>query len=159
MIRLLPTFTPTRARAQPYVNSLAAEGISTNEALDMLRGAGIGYRRTDFLADYRYYRGAEISGTYVRSLPRTARFNPDRLEVSRQRLPERFRFIVRNEVRLVDGRIENRTVAVDTPDIDVRMRIEGVGSGIISDPDVYDDVEDVLDTRIVEGFRSEGAFT
>jgi len=58
-----------RAQAQPYVAGLAASGISANQALAQLRELGLGYRRQDFLGDYRLYRGAEKAkdvGKYTR---------------------------------------------------------------------------------------------
>jgi hypothetical protein len=48
-----------RAKAQPFLEGMAARGISANEALRTLREMGLGYRRTDFLADYRTYTGRE----------------------------------------------------------------------------------------------------
>lgn len=48
-----------RSRAQPFVQRLAAEGISANKALKILQEQGLGYRRSDFLADYRKYRNKE----------------------------------------------------------------------------------------------------
>jgi hypothetical protein len=48
-----------RAQAQPIMEGLAARGVSANEALKTLREMGLGYRRTDFLADYRTYTGRE----------------------------------------------------------------------------------------------------
>jgi len=58
-----------RATAQPYLEGLASRGLSANAALTLLREKGLGYRRADFLADYRKYQGREIAkgrGRYVR---------------------------------------------------------------------------------------------
>jgi len=58
-----------RATAQPYLESLASRGFSANAALTLLREKGLGYRRADFLSDYRKYQGkklAEGRGRYVR---------------------------------------------------------------------------------------------
>jgi len=48
-----------RAMAQPFLEAFAAQGLSANEALRRLREMGLGYRRQDFLNDYRTYTGRE----------------------------------------------------------------------------------------------------
>ncbi len=48
-----------RAMAQPFLEAFAAQGLSGNEALRRLREMGLGYRRQDFLNDYRTYTGRE----------------------------------------------------------------------------------------------------
>lgn len=48
-----------RAMAQPFVEAMARIGLSANEALGRLREMGLGYRRKDFLDDYRTYLGKE----------------------------------------------------------------------------------------------------
>ena len=45
-----------RAFAQAFVKKAAIEGLSANATLDILRKVGLGYRRTDFLADFRLYK-------------------------------------------------------------------------------------------------------
>ena len=48
-----------RATAQPFLVGLAASGLASNKALAQLKEAGLGYRRSDFLRDYRLARGFE----------------------------------------------------------------------------------------------------
>jgi len=48
-----------RGMAQPFLEHFASLGLSANEALRRLREMGLGYRRTDFLDDYRKYLGKE----------------------------------------------------------------------------------------------------
>ncbi|KKM00167.1 hypothetical protein LCGC14_1807150 [marine sediment metagenome] len=154
MARLSITFSANRAKAQPYVNQFAAQGITATEGMVRLRAAGISYRRTDFLADVRYFSGAQRSGTYVRSIPRRGRFNPDRLETVRGTIPKRYRFIVENDVLLVDGRRKKITVAVDDDDINTRGQIESTAMEDVGDEEKYEDVAEVLESRIVEGWVS-----
>ena len=45
-----------RAFAQSFVKKAALEGLSANTSLGILRKVGLGYRRTDFLADFRLYK-------------------------------------------------------------------------------------------------------
>jgi len=57
-----------RAKAQPFLERLAAEGYSANKALLKLREMGLGYKRADFLADWREVKGkqtAKAVGKYV----------------------------------------------------------------------------------------------
>ena len=157
MARLSINFSANRAKAQPYVNQFAAKGITTTEGMARLRAAGISYRRTDFLADVRYFSGAQRAGVYVRSIPRRARFNPDRLETVRGRIPKAYRFIVENDVLLIDGRRETITTVVDSDSIEIRSLIENASREDVSDEDKYEEVEEVIGSRIVEGWKSGAA--
>jgi len=71
-----------RAMAQPYLEAFASQGLSANKALRKLREMGLGYRRTDFLADYRTYTGREKAkdvAKYIRKdrYPTEATMFPD----------------------------------------------------------------------------------
>ncbi len=79
----------TRAQAQPFLVRMAAEGLAANEALRRLREAGLGYRRTDFLADYRKVIGAEKQkdvAKYIRKdyYPTSAVITPTELNLARK---------------------------------------------------------------------------
>jgi len=78
-----------RAQAQPFLAKLAAEGLSANQALLRLREAGLGYRRTNFLADYRKAIGAEKQknvAKYIRKdfYPTRAVITPTELNLRRK---------------------------------------------------------------------------
>ena len=49
-------FTKVRNLAQSFLRSGAREGLSAQSVLTSLRETGLGYRRTDFLSDYRNYQ-------------------------------------------------------------------------------------------------------
>ena len=71
-----------RATAQPFLEAFAAQGLSANEALRRLREMGLGYRRQDFLNDYRTYTGKEKAkdvAKYIRKdrYPTEAVMTPD----------------------------------------------------------------------------------
>ena len=51
-------FGGIRGLAQSFIRSSAYRGLSANETLDALKSSGLGYRRTNFLADYRVYSSA-----------------------------------------------------------------------------------------------------
>ena len=44
-----------RGLAQPFVKSMAIKGMGANWSLNVLKAAGLSYRRMDFLLDYRTY--------------------------------------------------------------------------------------------------------
>jgi len=46
----------SRSMAQSFIKSGAREGLGANSVLGALRNAGLGYRRKDFLADFRNYQ-------------------------------------------------------------------------------------------------------
>jgi len=91
-----------RGEAQPYLAGFAASGVSANQALSILRSMGLGYRRQDFLNDYRSYLGLEKGkdvGKYTRKdrYPGAASVVPTPLKLS-----DRFQHLM--EVRRVDPR-------------------------------------------------------
>lgn len=51
----MPTYSPSQRRSMaiPFIQKGIALGMPANEVLRDLRAAGLGYRRTDFLRDYR----------------------------------------------------------------------------------------------------------
>ena len=49
-------FSTVRNMAQSFLRSAGREGLSANSVLNTLRETGLGYRRTDFLSDYRNYQ-------------------------------------------------------------------------------------------------------
>jgi len=61
----------TRGIAQVFIKGAATRGLSANATLDMLRDAGLGYRRTDFLTDYRTYHQVEEVTNRLKYTPKT----------------------------------------------------------------------------------------
>jgi hypothetical protein len=55
-----------KALAQNLFSGFYERGLSANKALDELRKEGLGYRRTDFLADYAQGKGTYDSETRIR---------------------------------------------------------------------------------------------
>ena len=51
----MSTFGGVRGLAQTFLKGAASRGLSANATLAMLRDAGLGYRRTEFLSDFRVY--------------------------------------------------------------------------------------------------------
>ena len=52
----MPTFSPMRGMGRTYLAGLVDRGLSANASLKLLRMAGLGYRRQDFLRDYKEWR-------------------------------------------------------------------------------------------------------
>ena len=50
-----------RSQARILLPSFVAEGLTTTAALKQLKVMGLGYRRKEFLSDYRFFRGVEKS--------------------------------------------------------------------------------------------------
>lgn len=78
-----------------YLISLAQQGYSANKALEALRELGLGYRRTDFLADWRIITAAAEKSEKLKYVPRHAVIS-DRLYVPAQTsYPEKYMTTVR----------------------------------------------------------------
>ena len=123
-----------RAQAQPFLTKLAAEGIAANEALRQLKEAGMGYRRTDFLADYRKVTGAEKAKDYAKHIrkdyyPTSAVITPTELNLKRKYHNyvnySVFDTILEQEV--------NKTLIIASDKPQTIRYIEGAAADIISD--------------------------
>ncbi|GAJ13012.1 unnamed protein product [marine sediment metagenome] len=71
-------FSKVRNMAQSFLRSGGREGIGANTLLNTLRETGLGYRRTDFLSDYRNYQRIPVQYDqmkYVGGDKRLANYN------------------------------------------------------------------------------------
>jgi len=59
-----------RGMAQAYLEPMFKEGYSTTDALNSLQDWGIGYRRTDFLADWRRIAGRPAREDLMKYVPK-----------------------------------------------------------------------------------------
>lgn len=50
-----------RSQARVLLPSLIEQGMNTSKALNYLKGVGLGYRRKEFLSDFRFFKGVEKS--------------------------------------------------------------------------------------------------
>jgi len=55
-------------RALPYIRSAVEGGLNTSQISDLLRGAGLPFRRQDMLAAVRHYRDVVIARPTLRSV-------------------------------------------------------------------------------------------
>jgi len=62
-----------RLLAQRFMKSAIRRGLSANKTLKLLRDAGLGYRRTIFLADFRSYLDIPAKTNLLRYVPRLYR--------------------------------------------------------------------------------------
>lgn len=61
-------FTKARRMAQSFLRAGGREGIGANTLLNTIREAGLGYRRTDFLKDYRNYQRIPVQSETMKSV-------------------------------------------------------------------------------------------
>lgn len=52
----MPTFSAFRGMGRTYLAGMVNKGLSANKALSNLKAAGLGYRRQDFLRDFKEWR-------------------------------------------------------------------------------------------------------
>jgi len=62
-----------RGLARRFIPEMLRLGMSTNAGLNLLRSEGMGYRRTDFLSDWREAAGTERKRDPLRSIPKKYR--------------------------------------------------------------------------------------
>jgi len=122
-----------RAKAQPFIEGFAARGYSANRALKELQKMGLGYRRTDFLADYRKALGKEKAkdvGKYIRRdrYPTEASIVSDNRDWRRN-----YNHMVVYDIQDKDtGVIERKHIYVSSDELRTRGTIENEAVDIIS---------------------------
>ena len=57
---IMTTFEKNRGIARTFFPSMIEQGLSSNQALGFLKDQGIGYRRQNFLDDWREFQGLEL---------------------------------------------------------------------------------------------------
>ena len=62
-----------RGLARRFIPEMLRLGMTTSAGLNLLRGEGMGYRRTDFLADWREFAGIERKLDPLRAIPKKYR--------------------------------------------------------------------------------------
>lgn len=69
-----------RGLARRFIPEMLRLGMTTTAGLSLLRGEGMGYRRTDFLADWRQFAGIERKRDPLRAIPKKYRPTADTIE-------------------------------------------------------------------------------
>ena len=59
--------------ARRFIPEMLKMGLSASAGLNMLKGQGLGYRRTNFLADWREFAGTERKRDPLRAIPKKYR--------------------------------------------------------------------------------------
>lgn len=62
-----------RGLARRFIPEMLRLGMTTSAGLNLLRGEGMGYRRTDFLSDWREFAGTERKRDPLRAIPKKYR--------------------------------------------------------------------------------------
>lgn len=93
------TSQAVRAIARNYFTAFYERNISANQALKILREAGLGYRRQDFLADYRAGRERYAQAIRVRFVGEERVPSERILQPKYHGVPDRYSFIFRIELR------------------------------------------------------------
>lgn len=59
--------------ARRFIPAMIKQGLSQAAGLRMLQGQGLGYRKTDFLKDWRQFAGTEMKRDPLRAIPKKYR--------------------------------------------------------------------------------------
>jgi len=141
-----------RGQSQPFLKSAVTRGLSSSETIKSLRQAGLGYRRTDMLADYREWAQVPQKANVIRYVRRD--YLPSRAmyveTFGKQRAAYRYQ---------VTGNIYN-PVAKDT----VKFTTNVVSDFQMTPQQVYDEGIPPVETAVgkseyeITDYHLEGAF-
>ena len=120
------TSAAIRSLARNLFPAFYERGISANQALQELREAGLGYRRQDFLADFRQGKSIYDSETRVRFVNRDKVPSEGILESMYHGVPDRYSFVFRaTGTNLETGESEDRYFFYHRNSLDTRGNMEG----------------------------------
>jgi len=125
-------FSVTRALAQPFMESLIAKGYSRGQVFDVLDKAGITFRRTDFLADYRWMAGLPEQAYRLKYVPK--KYAPPSAFIQQMPWDLSEDYMVRFTVKgtnLTTGVKEERTYALSKKELGSINSLEAEMSGFV----------------------------
>jgi len=74
-------FSKMRGLARRFIPEMIKMGMTTSGGMDLFRSEGIGYRRTDFLSDWREFAGVAMKRDPLRAIPK--KFRPTEATIQR----------------------------------------------------------------------------
>jgi hypothetical protein len=87
-----------RGLAQPFVKELAIKGFSANEALRILQSVGLGYRRADFLLDYRTYLRIPGLSEVLKFIPKSYRVSKEHFIEPKTHMARKYAYEVKFKI-------------------------------------------------------------
>jgi hypothetical protein len=144
------------AQVLPWLKRAAAEGVSANRALTMLRERGLGIRRQRFLSIYRELRGVEAKRDRLKYVPH--KYAPSRelyVTLPREGMKTRYGYTVRYDVIDPEGRISSKYFSVRSErQLTVRESLETVANKVKPREEKYENK--FLRAVIEQAFHREG---
>ena len=128
-----------RGMAQAYLEPMFKEGYSSTDALSSLQDWGIGYRRTDFLADWRRISGRPAREDLMKYVPKKYRPPSNLIEATPEYLSRQFRcdFTVRGSDLLTGEDIDTGYSLAKDDLRDIRDLEVEMTALLMADPDEY----------------------
>ena len=131
---LLSTLSQRARNAFPIIRGGVARGLSSNSIQTLLRGQGLGIRRTDLLSIIRAEKGIEVASSQLRFLNRNRTPDPRRLPDAIHKIRRAFSFEVR--IKGFDfntGSDVTQFVTVVLDDPLTRAEIENIGLSMVEE--------------------------
>jgi len=91
----MTTFSENRGLARTYIPSLFEQGLSANKALDFLKEQGLGYRRQDFLADWRETSGLKAKEDTFKYIRKDFKPTAATITITEESLSREYSYIFR----------------------------------------------------------------
>ena len=77
--------TSMRGLARRFIPEILQKGMNQAAGLRFLQGKGLGYRKTDFLKDFREFAGREMKRDPLKAIPKKYKPTWDTIEMSEYR--------------------------------------------------------------------------
>ena len=85
--------TAVRGIARRFIPAMLKQGLSQAAGLRMLQGQALGYRKTDFLKDWRQFAGTERKRDPLQSIPKKLRPTESTIERAEYEQSKKFHYV------------------------------------------------------------------
>jgi len=92
--------TSMRGLSRRFIPEMLKAGMSATAGLKLLRSEGMGYRRTDFLADFRDFAGVAMKRDPLRAIPK--KYRPTEATIQRVDIKQTKKFYYNYKVEGYD---------------------------------------------------------
>lgn len=142
-----------RSQAWGYIKKAVIEGWGANETLDFLKANDLGYRRTDFLADYRNYANIPESRGNIKYTPKDKSVSDRYITKTEENISGKFKVII--EADVIDRVTNEPERHLFTLKTDIKKTIKEWESDFSSDFSASDSSEDfnLVDFHVLDVYK------
>lgn len=141
-----------RGLARNLFEGFYERNISANDALNELREAGLGYRRQDFLADFRAGRGEYDQASAIRYVNLNKVPSEGILDAKYHGVPDKYSLLFRVEGQDQLGNERTSYFFYHRDTLDTKANMQADAEDYVTNRQADSGVSEVFDITLIEGY-------